>query len=93
MIYRNLNTEKLYCYCLAILPIGCILKPPTCLSRLPGPEVQLLKVKAGARMDKEVDRKASQGGEDAPAHSPILPCHHKILLRGGLFILFDNFLQ
>ena len=87
-IYRNLNTGKLYCYCLAILPIGCILKPPPCVSRLPRPEVHLLKVKAGARMDKEDCRKASQGGEDALAHSSILPCHHKILLRGGLFNLF-----
>ena len=79
-IYRNLNTGQLFCYCLAILSIGCIFKPPTCLSRLPRPEVHLLKVKAGASMDKEANRKASQGGEDALAHSPILPCHHKILL-------------
>ena len=79
-IYRNLNAGKLYSYCLGILPIGCILKPPTCVYRLPRPEVHLLKVQAGARMDKEAYRKASQGGEDALAHSSILPCHHKIFL-------------
>ena len=28
-IYRNLNTGHLYCYCLAILPIGCILLLPS----------------------------------------------------------------
>ena len=45
---------------MAVLPIGYILNPLTYLSRPLRPKVQLLKVPAGARMDKEDDRKAGQ---------------------------------
>ena len=70
----------LFCRGMAALPLSCILKFPAGLSRPPRHEVVLLEVKAGAGMDKESDRKSTQRGEDALAHTSILPGHHSVIL-------------
>ena len=65
---------------MADLPFGCILKPLAGLYCRPHHEVGLLEVQTGAGMDEEADREAAQGGEDALAHSTLLPGHHSLLL-------------
>ena len=65
---------------MAALPPGCILKSLAGLSCRPHHAVGLLKVRTGAGMDEEAERKVAQGREDALAHSTLLPGHHPLVL-------------